>query len=114
MAQSDKNLDYKVPPFLDKTENTEMTVKRYWSRFNAYFIISHQIGIEPLLEKQKTAVENKKEVYNDDDKNNLQLALENLKWVTGQETEKCLIIANPKQKVHALSLCEYKILWEKE
>ena len=106
MAQPDKNLNIKIPPFLDKAGNPEMTVKKYWSRFKSYLLLSHKIRIDPLLIKQKDPVEKKKEVDNDDDKENLELALEAFKWVTGQETEKHLIKANPKLKVQDLSLYE--------
>ena len=75
-----------------------MTVKRYWSAFKSYRLLSHKIRIDPLQIKQKEAFE-KKEVHNDDDKENLKLALEDFKWVTGQETEKHLVKANPKVKV---------------
>ena len=88
MAQPDKNLEFKIPPFVDKTGKPEMTVKRYWSWLNTYLFITYRIRIEPLLKKQKEAVEKGKEVDENDNKSNLELALEIFKWVTGQETEK--------------------------
>ena len=52
MAQPDTNLEFKIPPYLDKTGKLEMTVKMYWTRFNTYLFIILKIRIEPLLKKE--------------------------------------------------------------
>ena len=55
-----------------------MTVKRYWSRFKSY-LLSHKIRINSLLTKQRDAVEKTQEIRNEQDKEDLGLALEAFK-----------------------------------
>ena len=76
--------------------------------------LTRNIIIEPLLEKQKTATEKGEEVTEARDRAALITALDAFKWVTGQETEKHLIKAYPKRKVHDMNLYEYKTIWEEE
>ena len=111
MAQPEKNLSYtmvKVPPFLNSARKPEMTVKRYRSRFKSYLLLTHKIRIDPLITKQKDAAEKKQELCKEEDKDNLEMALEDFKWVMGQETEKHLMKAHPKTKVQDRPLYEYK------
>ena len=70
MAQPEKNHTYtaeRIPPFLNNTKKPEMTVKRYWSRFRTYLNLTHKIRIDPLLIKQKDAVEKSQQVTDDKD-----------------------------------------------
>ena len=60
MAQPENNLNIKIPPFLNSTGKPEMTVKRYWSRLKSYLLLTHKIRIDPLVTKQKDAVEKNK------------------------------------------------------
>ena len=89
----------KVPPFFNSTGKPEMTVKRYWSRFKSYLLLTHKICIDPLITKQTDAIE-KKTGGRQRGRQDLELALEAFKWVTGQETEKHLMKAYPKIKAH--------------
>ena len=87
-----------------------MTVKRYWSRFKSYLLLTHKIRIDPLITKQKDAAEKNQDLDKEEDKENLELALEAFKWVTGQETEKHLMKTYPKIKVQDIPLHEYRKL----
>ena len=85
--QPEKNLKYtaaKIPPFLYSAGKPEMTVKRYWSRFKSYLLLTHKIRTEPLITKQKDAVEKNQDLNKKEDKENLELALEAFEWVTGR------------------------------
>ena len=75
-----------------------MTLERYWSRFKSYLLLTQKIRIDPLIIKQKDTVEKKQEVDKEEDKDNLELALEVFRWVTGQETENQLMKAYLKQR----------------
>ena len=85
-----------------------MTVKRYWSRFRTYLNLTQKIRVDPLLIKQKESVEKGQPITDEKDRADLDTALDAFKWVTGQETEKHLIKAYPKQKVQDMILYEYK------
>ena len=108
MAQLEKNPNYtaeRIPPFLNSAGKPEMTVKRYWSRFRSYLLLTHKIRIDPLILKQKDAAEKKKqEADKEENKEHLEMAVEAFKLVTRQETEKHLIKTYPKQKVQDVPL----------
>ena len=106
MAQPDKNLEIKIPPFIDKTGQLEMAVKRFCSWFITYLLISLKIQIEPLLRKQKEADEKSQGVDNYDDKSSLEMALEIYKWGLGNQlgNRKIPQKTNPNEKIHILNL----------
>ena len=117
MAQPETNYEFTVetiPRFLNSAKKPDITVKRYWSRFKTNLNLTRNIIIDLLLEKQKTATENGQQVTEAKDRADLITALDAFKWVTGQETEKHLIKAYPKRKVHEMNLYEYKQIWEEE
>ena len=92
MAQLETNNAFtvgKIPPFLNNAKKPDMTVKRYWSRFRTYQNLTQKIRVDPLLIKQKKAVEKGQQVADEKDRAGLDTALDAFKWVvTGQETEK--------------------------
>ena len=100
-----------IPRFLNSSKKPDITVKRHWSRFKTWLNLTRNIIIDPLLEKQKTATENGEELTEARDRAALITALDAFKWVTGQETERHLIKAYPKRKVHDMNLYEYKTIW---
>ena len=59
-------------------------------------------------------MEKSQQITDDKDREDLETALDAFKWVTGQEAEKHLMKAYPKQKVQYMPLYEYKKLWEEE
>ena len=59
-------------------------------------------------------MEKNQELDKEEDKENLEMALEAFTWVTGQETEKHLMKRYPKIKLQDIPLHEYKKLWEEE
>ena len=117
MAQPQSNYAFTVetiPRFLNSSRKPDITVKRYWSRFKTYLNLTRNIIIEPLLEKQKTATENNQDITDPKERAELITALDAFKWVTGQETERHLIKAYPRKKVHEMNLYQYKTIWEEE
>ena len=82
MAQLETNNAFtveKIPPFLNNAEKLDMTVKRYWSRFRTYLNLTQKIRIDPLLIKQKDAVEKGQQVTDDKDRECLYMALDAFK-----------------------------------
>ena len=60
MAQPETNYAFTVetiPRFLNSAKKPDITVKRYWSRFKTYLNLTQKIIIDPLLLKQKDAMD---------------------------------------------------------